>query len=233
MEKRIYTFGYTGHGDDLAGLVKDLKERQVSVLVDVRSNPYSSAFSQYNKEPFAQFLREHGIVYRNYADEFGAKQMDKGVYSDLAGDGLRIDYEKFTSSKKFKEGVEKLNRIYGSGRKVALMCSEKDPINCHRAIMIGNALQHDGGFDVIHIVRGKSDETQEELELRMKESISDTVTTKKKTNKLEEKLKHELELVACPTLFEEANSQYIDDIKNYYRIINSHIGWKLEEVMGW
>lgn len=162
QDKTVYTVGYAGfHSPE--DLLAALKSRGVSVLIDVRSVPRSSYFTDYNIENLSPFLRSHGIIYRNYDREFGARQTDRSFYKNG-----RLDFRTFRSSRQFAAGVEKVSAALDTGRIPALMCAEKDPIGCHRAIMVGKGLR-DRGFQVIHLLPDGSGETQEELEARLLE----------------------------------------------------------------
>ena len=159
MSGVIYTIGYTPYQPE--ELLRALQRHGVSCLVDVRSNPHSAHYPAYNAEVFSRQAAQAGLLYRNYAREFGARQEDPRFYTE---EGY-LDFERFIRSEAFLEGVEKLRRGMAMGYVFALMCAEKDPINCHRAIMIGRGLK-DLGFEVRHILGPDGIETQAELEQR-------------------------------------------------------------------
>ena len=48
----VYTIGYSGYGNNPELLIAELEKRNIDGLIDVRSNPYSAQFSNYNKEQF-------------------------------------------------------------------------------------------------------------------------------------------------------------------------------------
>ena len=157
--KPVYTVGYVSYRPE--ELISTLRSFGVSCLVDVRSNPHSAYYTDFNAETFSRQVERAGMQYRNYAREFGARQEDPRYYHP---EGY-LDFSLFTRSAAFEEGVEKLRRGMALGYVFALMCAEKDPMNCHRAIMIGRALK-DRGFPVHHILYPDRIETQEELEQR-------------------------------------------------------------------
>lgn len=227
----IYTIGYSGYGNTPEALISELTKRKINVLIDVRSNPYSAQFNNYNKESFAALLSRYGIKYRNYANYFGAKQEDSAFYSKFDGTDSRIDYELFTKSEQFKQGAKNMETIVEKGFIPVIMCSEKDPINCHRAIMVAKTLSQEYDFEIKHIVPEKEDETQEELEKRMMNTISCELRKKKKLNVLEKKMKEKI--AESESLFADELDNYTKDVNNYYRIINSRIGWTREEVLGY
>lgn len=227
----VYSIGYSGYGNNPTELITELEKRGINVLIDVRSNPYSARFSNYNKNSFEKLLSKYGIRYRNYAVYFGAKQKNASFYSRFDGKDLRFDYDIFMESGQFKKGVDNMITIAEREYVPVIMCSEKDPINCHRAIMVSRALYQKYGFEVKHIVPEKLDETQIELEKRMIDVISKDVRNKRKLNILEKVMKEKIN--ESESLFADESSKYLDDINNYYRIINSRIGWTREEVLGY
>ena len=156
----IYSIGYSGF------LINDficaLQANQISLLVDVRSQPYSQHFPDYNKDSLAKTLGLSGIYYRNYAKEFGARQEDRKYYSK---EGF-LDFELFAKSPLFLGGYEKLVSSMKQKYHFALMCAEKDPFNCHRAILVSRAF-HDAGYNVIHLLPNNKKTTQEEIESRL------------------------------------------------------------------
>ena len=130
----IYTIGYSGFKID--DFVKTLKENGVSVVIDVRSLPYSQFHSDYNKENL-----------------------------DFYPNGY-LDFEMFARSEVFLSGFEKIKKSMQKGFVIALMCSEKDPIKCHRTILVARAF-HNAGYKVIHLLPEGQKITQEEIEERL------------------------------------------------------------------
>ncbi len=75
----IYSIGYSGFL--ISDFISTLQKNKITLLVDVRSQPYSQYFSDYNKENLEQILKSKGIYYRSYAKEFGARQDERKYYS--------------------------------------------------------------------------------------------------------------------------------------------------------
>lgn len=156
--KEIFTIGYVSFTPEEMAHV--LQKHGITCVVDVRSDPHSSYYTQYNRENISAFLNRRGILYRNYAASFGARQDDLAYYPE----GY-LDFSLFTRSDRFREGVKKIESGMAMGYRFALMCAEKDPMTCHRAIMIGRALKEEG-FSVRHLIDQEKIETQEEMEQR-------------------------------------------------------------------
>lgn len=157
--KQVYTIGYAGY-NSVKEMIDVAKSFHIGCLIDVRSTPYSTYHADFNKEPLAKELRKEGILYRNYANEFGARQ------KDFINEEGYVDFEAFAASERFSEGVRKVSKAIEMGYAVLLMCAEKDPKDCHRGILIGRELRK-LGFEVKHIIGYPPEtETQEEMESR-------------------------------------------------------------------
>lgn len=160
MIDTVYSIGYSGFL--LNDFITTLQSNKVTLLVDVRSQPYSQYFSDYNKENLGQELKSKGIYYRNYANEFGARQ-DKREYYSIEN---YLDFELFAKSASFLDGFDKLMNSMSKNYRFALMCAEKDPINCHRTILVARAF-HDAGCRIIHLLPNNITMSQEDIENRL------------------------------------------------------------------
>jgi uncharacterized protein (DUF488 family) len=156
----IYTVGHSTHPIDY--FVELLKKYAVNCLVDVRSLAASSYNPQYNKEPLSNFLKKEGVRYMHFAEEFGARHNDP----DLLDEEGYVDFEKIRKTWLFKNGLERLWLGIDKGYTIALMCSESEPLDCHRFSMISVALEKDG-FEVKHIMKDKTVKTNAELEKQL------------------------------------------------------------------
>lgn len=128
-----------GHSTHPAGqLLALLRQTGVTAVADVRSAPYSRHAPQYNSDTLKGELRSAGIAYSFLGKELGGRPRDRRNYTDGVA-----DYEKMASTDEFKRG---LDRIVEGARKyrIALMCSEQDPLDCHRCLLVGRALSQRG-----------------------------------------------------------------------------------------
>lgn len=194
----LYTIGYSGF-QDAEELALFLKKCNIDVLIDVRSSPYSGHFPQFNKENLQQTLHNKRIYYRNYAESFGARQDNPAFYVDG-----RLDFERFTGSERFLNGVAKVENSIEKGYTLTLMCAEKDPITCHRAIMISRVF-HEAGYDIFHLRPDKDAERHEMLEKRLVEMYFPA--------------SDQLDLLSSPITFEE-------QLREAYRLQNDKIGFR-------
>jgi uncharacterized protein (DUF488 family) len=153
----IYTIGHSTH--PINYFLSLLQEYHVNCLVDVRSVAASRYNPQYNKEPLSNFLKNNGIIYMHFPEQFGARQSDP----DLLDEKGKVDFAKVRKSRNFRNGVGRLWSGINKGYMIALMCSESDPIDCHRFSMITVGLRQDG-FEVLHIMKDKSLKSTSDLE---------------------------------------------------------------------
>lgn len=156
----IYTLGHSTHSLDY--FLSLLQEYAINCLVDVRSVAASTHNPQYTQEPLASFLKQNGIYYLHFPEEFGARQSDP----DLLDENGKVDFEKVRKSWNFRNGIERLWLGIEKGYVIALMCSESEPFDCHRFSMISIALELDG-FEVQHILKDKTLKSNAELEQRL------------------------------------------------------------------
>lgn len=154
----IFTIGHSCH--ELARLIELLEGRGVQAVADVRSSPYSARLPQFNREALQAALRLHGINYVFLGKELGARRAERDSYA-----GSRADYGLIAQLPAFRQGLERVRA--GSDKfRVALLCAEKDPLECHRTILVCRELKK-LGFTIHHILETGAIETHEEAERRL------------------------------------------------------------------
>ena len=161
ISDRLYTIGYSGFQID--EFIETLKGYGISAVIDVRSNPYSGYFRDYDAEQLRIRLRNSGISYRNYAREFGARHTDPAYFSH---DGY-LDFGVFAASTQFLDGTRKVVQGIEAGFVPVLMCAEKNPAACHRAILVSRWF-HENGYEVIHILPDGVTQSQDDVVNQLK-----------------------------------------------------------------
>lgn len=156
----IYSIGHTNHTID--NFILMLIKQNINCIVDVRSTPFSKYTPQFNKEILRESLNIKGIHYLHMGKEFGARRENTLLYTK---EGY-LDFQKARNDNDFLSGVERLKDGCEKEFKIALMCTEKDPFDCHRAIMVSKGLK-DNGFNVKHILSDNTIQTQEKIEERL------------------------------------------------------------------
>lgn len=158
----LYTVGHSQHTIDY--FVKLLKLYGINYVLDVRSTPYSKYAEQFNRESIYEYLKKTEINYSYMGDFFGARLDDTYLYNDSGC----LDFEKVIKSDKFCRGMDNVILGLERGNKIALMCTEKDPIDCHRAIMVARGFSLNG-IEVEHILQNGKLQSQKELDYRLLE----------------------------------------------------------------
>jgi uncharacterized protein (DUF488 family) len=143
MKETIFTIGHSSR--TLQGFLALLMENQLTAVADVRSQPYSRVNPQFNRESLAQFLAMHQIAYVFLGEELGARSRDPSCYADG-----KVQYDALARTKLFEQGLDRVER--GALRyRLALMCAEKEPLACHRSILVARHLAG-RGFQIKHII---------------------------------------------------------------------------------
>ena len=139
----ILTIGHSNHG--IEGFLRILAKHGVRLLVDLRSEPHSRYAPQYNRVSLQRSLESAGIDYRYSGASLGGRPKDPAL---LAPDG-KPDYDKIAASEPFQAELRAIVDLAGRMR-LCLMCSEADPMCCHRESVVGRALRS-WGVEVTHL----------------------------------------------------------------------------------
>lgn len=158
MSPTLYTVGHSNHSIDR--LLELLTRHSITAVNDVRSQPYSRYNPQFNRESLKSCLEETGIHYVFLGEQLGARSKNPAHYTNG-----KVQYKALAESKEFEQGLEKVRQGLETDR-IALLCAEKDPINCHRSILISRHLRQNG-MDIQHILEDGSLESTTELETRL------------------------------------------------------------------
>jgi uncharacterized protein (DUF488 family) len=141
--------------------VELLRSHDIEVVADVRSSPWSRFARQFNREALERSLSSAGLRYVFLGNQLGGRPQGDDLYDD----GGHVLYGLVAETPWFLEGVELLEEEAVRSR-VAMMCSEEDPTECHRRLLVARVLSAHG-VRVEHI-RG-SGQLQSEEELLAKE----------------------------------------------------------------
>jgi uncharacterized protein (DUF488 family) len=142
MSDVVYTVGHSTHS--MERFIALLRQHSVTALCDVRSRPFSRMNPQFNREPLKKDLREACIKYVFLGEELGARSEDKSCYRNG-----QVQYDLLAKTPLFRRGID---RVKDGARKyrMALMCAEKEPLECHRTILVARRLIEEG-VPVMHI----------------------------------------------------------------------------------
>jgi len=201
MDKfRLYSVGHSNQSQE--DFLELLKKHDVNCIVDVRSVPASKYTPQFNMEPLKWFLKKNDIQYLHFGEEFGARRTDS---LNIEG---QVDFEQAVRTTNFNRGVERLMNGLQKGFRISLMCSEANPLECHRFSLVSRYF-YDNGLDVQHILKDGELASHEVLE---KEMIDEYLHSKKP------------KLADIDQLFGSYTAE--DQRCDAYRLKNKEIGYK-------
>ena len=146
----------SGHSNKtLEGFLEELKSFSIKTLFDIRSKPYSRFCPHFSKKNLENSLQDHGIKYRFAGEELGGFPSDNSVFNKG-----KPDYQKIMQKEWFRSGIQEILDI--SLHPAAVMCSEKDPLKCHRFYLVGEFL-YKQGVDIKHITGENQIQNHSEL----------------------------------------------------------------------
>ncbi|ELR99339.1 DUF488 family protein [Gloeocapsa sp. PCC 73106] len=153
---QIYTIGHSNLSQEQ--FISLLNQYEIKAIADVRSQPYSRYLPHFSQKQLQQNLLQADIEYLFLGKQLGGRPTHPDCYRNG-----KVLYDKVAETNDFAEGIATLLNLT---KKTAVMCSEKDPINCHRAILI---CQHLKNYDreILHILNLGKIETQTDFEARL------------------------------------------------------------------
>ncbi len=149
---RILTIGHSNH--EPGHFLDLLRQYGVTVLLDVRSAPYSRYAPHFNRDILGEALASVTIDYQWVGDALGGRPDDPACYRDGVVRKGNVDYARLAARPWYQEGVRLLLETAARAT-TAIMCSEEDPRRCHRHHLIEATLR-ESGVDVLHIRRDGS-----------------------------------------------------------------------------
>jgi len=101
-------------------------------------------YAQFNREALAAALKQEGIAYSFLGKELGGRPADKTCYENG-----RVQYKRIAATKIFRSGLDRVLAGVQSYR-IALMCAEREPLECHRTLLVAPELEK-AGITVLHV----------------------------------------------------------------------------------
>lgn len=153
-ETTIYSIG---HGNKkIEDFLEELKSFEIQFLLDIRSKPFSKWNPQFNQNELKFKLEEKEIKYVWVGDTLGGLPKDRSCY-DYNG---KVVYDIIKEKDFFKEGLKRLTTANEKEIRIAIMCSESKPEECHRSKLIGQELLKKK-ISLKHIISDKLVKSQE------------------------------------------------------------------------
>lgn len=221
-KRQLFSAGHSNQS--LEEFYQLLESQRINCILDVRSMPYSKYTPQFNEEALKSWLKQHGVLYVPFGKHFGARRSDCLKETEFVKKGIKemkpqVNFELGVTTLDFLSGVERLKKALDQNRRVSLMCSEADPLGCHRFSFISRYF-YELGWDVQHIMRDEDSgdpmaRSHKELEQTM---ILDYV----KRNKLKS-----VGSQMSDSFFFDFGDGYNEEQQRIdaYRLKNHEIGW--------
>src|ERR1700724_4611298 len=170
-----------------------LRDVGVDTIADVRSTPFSRRFPWFSGKTLAATLTQHGMNYRAYGDALGARPRDASLYRDGVA-----DYEAMARQPYFQIGLDRLLADAARSR-VCLMCAEREPLDCHRCLLVARSLA-ERGLTIGHILHDGTIEphTATEQRLLALTGASDDLFVTGQDERLASAYRRRAPTVACP-----------------------------------
>lgn len=158
LQNTLYTVGHSNQS--LEEFLSLLQKHAITAVADVRSYPYSKMNPQFNRETLSKELKECGIAYVFLGKQLGARSEDPSCYVEG-----KVQFERLAKTVLFREGIKRVMSGMEQFR-IALMCAEKEPLACHRTILVTRHLK-ENGVSVQHILASGGVESQQEADERL------------------------------------------------------------------
>jgi uncharacterized protein (DUF488 family) len=161
-DNTLFTIGHSTH--PIEQFIALLKKHLIAEVVDVRSMPYSRFQPQFSKEPLAIALKAASIKYLFLGKELGARSEERTAYENG-----RVQYRRLAKTELFQRGLAQAMQE-GRTQRIALMCAEREPLECHRTLLVARELIAAGGR-VSHILGDGQLETHAESMRRLQQKL--------------------------------------------------------------
>lgn len=157
----LYTIGCSTLSQ--SDFILNLKKYNINAIADVRSVPYSKMTPQFNREELKTQLGKNRILYRDFSKEFGARRIEKTVYDENG----KVSFDKTMELQIFLDGIKRIEKGLSMGYSIALMCTEKNPLDCHRFSLVARGIYEKSGIACSHILTSGDIIETKELEDEM------------------------------------------------------------------
>lgn len=162
MINQIFTIGHSNHPTEK--FLDLLRMNGITAVADVRSSPRTRVNPDFSQPHIETVLSGAGINYVFLGDELGARSSDERCYEKG-----RVRYDRLAKQTMFQEGLDRIE-IGAEKYRIALLCAEKEPLECHRCILVSRHLTR-RNLEVSHILADGSTETHQETIVRLRNSL--------------------------------------------------------------
>jgi len=158
LDTNLFTIGHSNLPADR--FLALLRAHGVTAIADVRSVPFSRRFPWFSSRTLQERLQSKGIAYAMLGDSLGGRPTNPTLYRDGVA-----DYEAMAATADFHAGIDRVIADMTQHR-LCLMCSEREPLDCHRCLLVGRTLAK-LGCKISHILGDGSIEQHPATEERL------------------------------------------------------------------
>ena len=138
--RTIFTIGYEQSRPP--SVLAALKKAGIEIVIDTRAVA-ASRKPGFSKKALAASLDEPGIAYL-HLQKLGTPAEGRAAARDGRMDALWRIYDKHLTTHDAIEAMDALLAIVRSGKRVCLLCFERDPAHCHRSRIAGVVAERTG-----------------------------------------------------------------------------------------
>ena len=143
MKATVLTAGHSNHGyQRFEGIIKSAGAQKI---LDCRSAPYSKRLPHFNRRPLQMALAAADVEYEWLGQALGGRPEGPHLYTASG----KANYPKMAAQPDYLAAIDTVTRATRT-RSVMLLCTEEDPVRCHRALMIAETLSL-AGYEIVHI----------------------------------------------------------------------------------
>ena len=159
---QVFTIGHSNH--TTTRFIELLKAHTVDVVADVRSSPRTRVNPDFSNPEIERVLERSGIRYVFLGEELGARSQDEACYEKG-----KVKYDRLARQSLFQDGLDRIEMDSEKFR-VSLLCAEREPLDCHRCILVARHLVK-RNVPVSHILSDGTAESHPATMLRLRESL--------------------------------------------------------------
>jgi hypothetical protein len=256
MNRKLFTLGYTlfqkESGIDIEAMFHVLQVLNVTHLVDVRSVPYSRNYPQCNADNLKGAGSFYSIPYLHvpelgakadpsqdvfsraseifFEDIFPISKSNRPENTALLADERIVDFQKFRNSDLFSDGIGRIKTAYEKNYTLAIMCSEKSPVDCHRYFFVSKRIEQTLGdwVQVEHVVAPLGDVPYTISNEEVTRQLTHIVLSREEIRKLDIQNPSLLEPAKIDNYFGDTLQEKLADFcDRYWNLMH---GWKLEHI---
>jgi uncharacterized protein (DUF488 family) len=132
----------------------------VGLIADVRTVPYSRFCPWFSQKQLAAALSAAGVDHMAMGETLGGRPREDRLYRNGVA-----NYEAMAIEPQYHAGIDRVLDITAR-RRVCILCAEREPLDCHRCLLVARTLA-ERGVGVGHILHDGTIEPHAATEQRL------------------------------------------------------------------